>query len=59
MQNVAEIWPRFSSPPLGPGKRQCMKKDSNYLYSPAGHVITDNINVIPDPRVRYIISEGL
>ena len=28
------------------------------LYIPAGHVITGNFNVIPDARVRNIISEG-
>ena len=29
-----------------------------YLFSPAGHVITGNLNVIPDSIVRYIISKG-
>ena len=29
-----------------------------FLYPPAGHVITGNLNVIPGPRVRNIISEG-
>ena len=29
-----------------------------YLYPSAGHVITGNINVIPDARVRNIISKG-
>ena len=33
-------------------------QNSNYLYSPAGHVITGNLNVIPDSRVCYIISKG-
>ena len=38
----------------------CIKncQNSNYLYSPAGHVITGNLNVIPDSTVRYIISKG-
>ena len=31
-------------------------RDSNYLYPPAGHVITDNLYVIPGARVRNIIS---
>ena len=31
---------------------------SNYLYPSAGHVITGNLNVIPDDRVRNIISKG-
>ena len=33
-------------------------QNSNYLYLPAGLVITGNLNVIPDSRVRYIISKG-
>ena len=28
----------------------------NYLYTPVGHVIAGNLNVIPDARVRNIIS---
>ena len=29
------------------------------IYNPpAGHVITGNLNVIPDSRIRYIISKG-
>ena len=31
---------------------------SDYLYPYAGHVITGNLNVIPDARVRDIISKG-
>ena len=27
-------------------------------YLPAGHVITGNLNVIPDARVRHICSKG-
>ena len=33
-------------------------QNSNYLYPSAGHVITGNLNVIPDARVRNIISKG-
>ena len=33
-------------------------KNSNDLYPSAGHVIIDNLNVIPDARVRNIISKG-
>ena len=29
-----------------------------FLYLSAGHVITRNLNVIPDARVRNIISKG-
>ena len=36
----------------------CDCQNSNYLYLPAGHVITGNLNVIPDGRVRNIISKG-
>ena len=35
--------------------RDC--QNSNYLYPSAGHVITGNLNVIPDARVRNIISK--
>ena len=31
-------------------------RDCNYLYPPAGHVITGNLNVIPGARVPNIIS---
>ena len=30
----------------------------NYLYPSAGHVLTGNLNVIPDARVRNIIFKG-
>ena len=33
-------------------------QNSNYLYPFAGHVIAGNLNVIPDARVRNIISKG-
>ena len=33
-------------------------KNSNYLYPSAGHVITGNLNVIPDARVRGVVSKG-
>ena len=29
-----------------------------YLYPSAGHVITGNLNVIPDARIRNFISKG-
>ena len=32
--------------------------NSNYLYPSAGHVITGNLNIIPDTRVRNIISNA-
>ena len=39
-----------------PASRDC--KNSNYLYPSAGHVITGNLNVIPDARVRNTISKS-
>ena len=33
-------------------------RNSDYLYPRAGHVITGNINVIPDAPARNIISKG-
>ena len=36
----------------------CDCQNCNYLYPPAGHVITGNLYVIPDARVRKIISKG-
>ena len=36
----------------------CDCQNSNYLCPPAGHVITGDLNVIPDARVRKIISKG-
>ena len=33
-------------------------QNSNYLYPPAGHVITGYLNVIPGSRVRYTIPKG-
>ena len=33
-------------------------QNSYYLHPPAGHVVTGNLNIIPDARVRNIISEG-
>ena len=38
-----------------PDSKDC--HHSNYLHPPAGHVITGNLNVIPDARVRNIISK--
>ena len=39
-----------------PDSRDC--RFSNYLYPPKGHVIKGNLNVIPDARIRNIISIG-
>ena len=36
----------------------CDFQYSNYLYPPAGYVVTGNLNAIPDARVRNIISKG-
>ena len=29
-----------------------------YCYSTAGHIITGNLKIIPDSRIRNIISKG-
>ena len=36
----------------------CDCQNSNYLYPTTGLVVTCNLNVIPDARVRNIISKG-
>ena len=33
-------------------------KDSVYCYPTAGHIITGNLKIIPDSRIRNIISKG-
>ena len=40
-----------------PDSRDC--QNSNHLYPSAGHVITGNLNVISDARVRNIILKVL
>ena len=39
-----------------PDSRAC--KDSKYFYSAAGHVITGNLKIIFDSRIRSIIAKG-
>ena len=41
---------------ITPASCDCQK--SNYLYHSAVHVITGNLNVISDAKVRNIISKG-
>ena len=36
----------------------CNEKLAFYLLRPKAHVITGNLNVIPDARLRNIISKG-
>ena len=33
-------------------------KDSKFIYQSAGHVITGNLKIIPDSRIRNIVSKG-
>ena len=33
-------------------------KDSKYVYPAAGHVITGNLRIISDSRIRSIIAKG-
>ena len=37
-----------------PYSREC--KDSKFIYPSAGHVITGNLKIIPDSRIRHIVS---
>ena len=37
-----------------PDSGEC--KDSKFIYTSAGHVITGNLKIIPDSRIRNIIS---
>ena len=39
-----------------PDSRAC--KDSKYVYPAAGHVITGNLKIISDSRIRSIIAKG-
>ena len=41
-----------SQPPL------CSCSSSTYLYSPAGHVLTGNLNIVENLKLRDIISKG-
>ena len=33
-------------------------KDSKFIYPSAGHVITGNLKIIPESRIRNIVSKG-
>ena len=33
-------------------------KDSNFIYPAAGHIMTGNLKIISDSRIRYIVSKG-
>ena len=43
----------MSQPPL------CSCSLSTYLYSPAGHVVTGNLNIVKNLKLRDILSKGL
>ena len=32
--------------------------DSKFIYPSAGHVVTGNLNIIPDSRIRNNVSKG-
>ena len=32
--------------------------DSKFIYPSAGHVVTGNLKIIPDSRIRNIVSKG-
>ena len=33
-------------------------KDSKFCYQPAGHIVTGNLKIITDSRIRSVISKG-
>ena len=33
-------------------------KDSKFIDPSAGHVVTGNLKIMPDFRIRYIVSKG-
>ena len=39
-----------------PDSREC--KDSKFIYPSAGHVVTGNLKIIPDSRIRNNVSKG-
>ena len=39
-----------------PGSWEC--KDSKFCYQPAGHIITGNLKIVSDCKIRSIISKG-
>ena len=39
-----------------PHSREC--KDSKFIYPSAGHVFTGNLKIIPNSRIRNIVSKG-
>ena len=39
-----------------PDSLEC--KDSKFIYPSAGHVVTGNLKIIPDFRIRNIVSKG-
>ena len=32
--------------------------DSEYCYQPAGHIVTGDLKIITDSRIRFIICKG-
>ena len=36
----------------------CSCSSSTYLYSPAGHVVTENLNIVENLKLRDILSKG-
>ena len=33
-------------------------KDSKFCYQPAGHIVTGNLKIVTDSRIRSVISKG-
>ena len=38
--------------------KSCDCKDSKFVYQPAGHIVTRNLKIISDSRIRKIVSKG-
>ena len=38
--------------------KSCNCIDSKYVYQPAGHIVTGNLKIISDSRIRKIVSKG-
>ena len=46
----------YIAPANTPESRDC--KDSKFMYPAAGHIMTGNLKIISDSRIRYIVSKG-
>lgn len=48
-----------ADPNIGYGTQPpCKCKESKFLYQPAGHIITGDLNIIEDTELRHLCSKG-